>query len=416
MSLFDLFGALMSDVMYQTAGSRQREGVVVKVVRYGQVLVFDWSETSAMEVYLEPGAYFVATLHPVQGTCGVEYPEESLAVLAAKERGFHLFAKPGVYVGGLGPNRLLRAFEEPNAELFRVPPLWREVLLASLPDAPPGFVVTGFEPYDLDEVSGLRVAVSYGEVAFVRDNHVVIHNRTYNAGAQVFRTMFVGKHQAGIKRGQSVEPGTILGTYPGGSLLEYENDYVTYVTAGINLPERPEVGCIDIAYDKDGVVGENGILGASGGVLVRRVDDLPLHASPRWIHLDGSLVTFMAAGVLVDDGTVDLSDDSGSLSYYARGLRYVAYDDDSKDFQYLLGHPAVQAAASEYRSAVAECERAGEGTEQAPEPEDERARLRRARATAEYQAKAAPPPAPLTARVASKTAAWLRALASRIES
>lgn len=138
MNLFGVFGALMNDIMYQTAASRQREGVVVKLVRRGQVLVFDWSETSAMEVYFEPGAYFIATCHPVQGACGVEYPEESLASMAAEERGFRMFAKPGVYVGGVGRHRLLRPFEE------------QEVRLADLPDAPPGFVVTGFEPYELE--------------------------------------------------------------------------------------------------------------------------------------------------------------------------------------------------------------------------------------------------------------------------
>ncbi len=65
MNLFDVFGALMNE----TAASRQREGVAVKLVRRGQVLVFD---------------------------------------------------------------------EE------------QEVRLADLPDAPPGFVVTGFEPYELE--------------------------------------------------------------------------------------------------------------------------------------------------------------------------------------------------------------------------------------------------------------------------
>ncbi len=183
---------------------------------------------------------------------------------------------------------------------------------------------------------------------------------------------------------------------------------------GINLPERPEVGCLDIAYDRDSVVAENGILGAGGGILGRRVDDLPMQVSPRWIQYEGSLVTFMAAGVLVDDGTVDLSDDPGSLSFYARGLRYFAYDDESKESQHLLLHPAVQAAGSEYRSAVAECKRAAEEAERArAAEEDERARLRRER---EEAAKPTPPPAPFAARVASKTAAWLRALASRIES
>lgn len=139
MSLFDVISALLSDCMYQTAASRAREGVTVKLVRKGQVLVFDWAEATAMEVYFEPGAYFYATYHPLQRFGGVEYPMDSLAAEDAKERGFRLFAKPGIYIGGLGKSRLPRPFDE------------QEVSLADLPDAPPEFVVTGFEPYELEE-------------------------------------------------------------------------------------------------------------------------------------------------------------------------------------------------------------------------------------------------------------------------
>ena len=213
-------------------------------------------------------------------------------------------------------------------------------------------------------MSELRLAPAKGRVVFIRDNHVVIRHFPHTA-VYVFRTLFVGEPDPGIQSGSYVDAGTPLGTWPGEPFLAYEDDYVTYATSATQLSGLETVGCIDIATEMSLVVEDGGVLGQGGGVLLRKAAERD-PSSKTMVH-DDALVTFMAAGMLVDNATESL---------------YLAYDDHNAAWGHLLHHPAAQKAARKYLAARAACEQQSR------------------------------PTLPLV----SKVAAWLRALADRVES